>query len=180
VFELGPADETEVIQEFAQAELASERFGSIVSWAAKQHGPDPRLVLGETRGYPDRRLFQGFPRDVKWRRVLLAPSDAASVHLNPVNEWHALTKGTRSPAVLVEAIRSPAFPDRKFAERTRAIAELYIGHQNLPWVLLVTDGRKVACLEGNTRLTAYVRSGVKYMLPAYLGESASMASWIYF
>jgi hypothetical protein len=180
VFALGPALETEVLEEFVGAELRSPRFCHRITDAIARFGNDPRPILAETRGYPDRYLFVGFPRDVTWSRVLLAPADAASVLLYPADEWREYTKGTRDPKFLVEALGSPNFPDPDFAERTRTISTFYQNRQHLPWIILASDGKSLSCLEGNSRLTAYLFAGAKYMLPAYLGQSSSMKEWAFF
>src|SRR6202012_5701933 len=99
----------EMIALFLLGELNSERFGRGVRSAldaARQtaalitsadlddadQNRARRTILATTRGYGENRdVFENFPADVRWVRVLLAPSELAAVRYIDYSYWNELS-----------------------------------------------------------------------------------------
>ncbi|SEE66442.1 hypothetical protein SAMN05444161_6601 [Rhizobiales bacterium GAS191] len=178
---LGAATEAEMVAEFVRAERDSPRQGARQAAAAERlRTDDPVQLLAATRGYPDQYLFTGFPRNTTWRRVLLLRAEVADIRLYPFEEWKDYTRGTRRADELARELREGTMADQAFCESTARIAELYERGEPIPPIIVATDGRSLACIEGNTRLTSYLRSKAAYPLPALLGESPEMGRWKFF
>jgi hypothetical protein len=170
-----------MVLEFVRAERSSPRQGARLAAAAERlKSNDPVQLLAATRGYPDRYLFVGFPRETAWRRVLLQRAEVANIRLYPIEQWREYTHGTRRADGLARELRAGTVVDQLFCESTARIAELYEGGEPVPPIIIATDGLTFACIEGNTRIVSYLRSQARYPLPALLGESPDMARWMFF
>jgi hypothetical protein len=173
--------EADMIAEFVRAESKSPRHAARLAAAAERlRTEDPGQLLTATRGYPDEYLFTGFPRDTTWRRVLLRREEAAGIRLYPSEEWEFYTQGTRRADNLARELRNGTMTDRNLCESTARIGEIYESGSAIPAIIVATDGQSLACVEGNTRLTSYLRSLSTYPLSALLGESVSMGRWAFF
>jgi hypothetical protein len=178
---LGQATEPEMVAEFVRAECNSPRHAARIAAAAvRLQTKDATQLLAATRGYPDRYLFRGFPRNTTWCRVLLRRAEAASIRLYPSEQWQDYTHGTRRADELARELRDGTMSDREFSESTARICQLYERGDAVPAIIVATDGHSLACVEGNTRLTSYLRSHATFPLPAFLGQSPDMASWVFF
>ena len=126
MIERGPASENEVVLAFLRAEIDSpkpdvqgcyarslERWGldrvNLIDNADlndEEANHNRVAVLDECRGFGRRiALFQGFPTDTKWRRVVIEPSDfhrLKCIRIKDDTQWRTLTKGTR---LIMEAAR---------------------------------------------------------------------------
>src|SRR2546425_34638 len=108
MLDLGPVTEDEMVLAFVRGEIDSPLYGfraglgphagRIVDHAdlADAEGNTARKeVLRQGRGYPDRLLFQGLPRNVTWRRFRLDPNEVADLRYANHPAWVALSGGTR-------------------------------------------------------------------------------------
>jgi hypothetical protein len=178
---VGAATEAEMVAEFVRAERHSPRHGARQAAAAERlRTDDPVRLLAAARGYPDQYLFTGFPRDTTWRRVLFQRAEAANIRLYPFEQWKDYTRGTRRADELARELREGTMADQALSESSARIAELYERGAPIPAIIVATDGRSLACVEGNTRLISYLRSKAAYPLAALLGESPEMGRWMFF
>jgi hypothetical protein len=178
---VGPATEAEMVAEFVRAERDSPRYGPRLAAAACElQTKDPHRLLAATRGYPDKYLFVGFPRDAIWRRVLLRRSEVVGIRHYPVAEWRDYTHGTRRADHLARELWVGVVADPMLRESSTRLAELYEKAVPVPPIIVATDGRSLACIEGNMRIASYLRSRAEYPLRALLAESPSMAQWMFF
>jgi hypothetical protein len=178
---VGPATEAEMVAEFVRAERDSPRYGPRLAAAARDlQTDDPLRLLAATRGYPDQYLFVGFPRDAVWRRVLLRRSEVVAIRHYPVSQWRDYTHGTRRADHLARELWAGVVTDPMLSESTAKLAELYEKGVPVPPIIVATDGRSIACIEGNMRIASYLRSRAEYPLQAILGDSPSMAQWMFF
>ena len=176
---LGPATEAEVVETFVRAERESTRFGGLFA-AARERLQTNRAdaLLAAVRGYPDQALFAGLPPGVHWQRVRLTREESHAVlHLNYGDWCTILTDGTRAPTALAKKLRRHDLGNHNLSEIVPAIAGRYRRGEALPEPILVSDGSRIVCLEGNARLAAYVLADVSTGLDAYLGTHAEMAQW---
>jgi hypothetical protein len=196
--DLGPATEDEVVLAFVRAELGSPRWGRRYRCPAgfileqllapgdrtdAAQNAARRQMLNDVRGYPDRWLFAGFPRDVSWRRVELVPEDLSLLRYiaeyppDP-KSWVVLSGGTRRVVDAVANVdTSPTFPwDAR--QGIQAVAEGFkAGSTCEPVIAVEGEDGALVLIEGHVRATGYARSDVSIPLPAFVGRSARMAEW---
>jgi hypothetical protein len=153
------ATETEVLEGFWSAELAATS-----RWT-------PADVDERRRQWRERTgLFDGFPDDVAWERIALAPDEVLAILYIDWDWWRTVSKGTRLATVAVEV--------QGRDEGDRAIAAAAATN---PELIVVTDEEraKLVLLEGHVRLTAYAASP-EYLPPeleVYLGVSPRSDEW---
>lgn len=186
---IGPSNKDEMVLAFVRAESASpvhrhkyEKLLADGSFSLEElvNNPDlrnkeqnmlRRHLLTATRGYESRTfLFTHFPYDVKWERALLNPEEIARLRYLNDKSWVDRSRGTRRVAdgaanVLpkhdgVEDIATGIRGGRRYAE-----------------LILVEVGGSYVVLEGNTRATAYVRSGYQEDVECLIGRSPTMSAW---
>jgi hypothetical protein len=105
--------EAEMAAIFLRAEIASSRFGKDILRILEKDGVDRKVIdkpdvkdadeneyravlLGEFRGYQrNEELFQDFPDDVRWHRVLLDRKDLLKVKYINYSYWNDLSGGSR-------------------------------------------------------------------------------------
>lgn len=191
--ELGAASEEEVVLAFLRAEIDSPKWGadylrvlpaldldraSLIDDANLEDAlacDTRKVLLGAVRGYGrDDALFKNFPRDTKWRRVELAPSDFRRLKcISRDDRWSNLTGGTR---LIEEAARNlDTYPE--LAERVSVARERI--EQGLPMAELITvenDAGDLILVEGHTRATAYAMLADR-PFQSFVGTSPLMSQW---
>jgi hypothetical protein len=156
---LRSATEAEVLERFWLAELAATS-----RWTQADVGERKRQWRAREG------LFDGFPDDVAWERVGLAPEDVLAILYINWDWWLAVSSGTRLATVAAE-VQGKNESDRAIAEAAATNPEL----------IAVThpERSKLVLLEGHVRLTAYA-AFPEYLpdeLGAYLGVSPRIAEW---
>jgi hypothetical protein len=143
-----------------------------------------KLLLGAVRGYPDRFLFAGFPRDATWRQVKLEGDEVRRLRYGRFDNWVALSGGTRSVfdgATRIASSRGQtnAMPVvQTITDAVQAVAiEVNRGKKYPPLIAAeATDGCFIL-LEGHTRATAYVVAKTTEGLELYVAASPHIAQW---
>jgi hypothetical protein len=196
----GDGSEDEMVASFLVGELSSERFGPDLARTLTRHRhsttllTEPNLseaaenqarrrILGDFRGYgQDRKLFEGFPSDVRWQHVLLSPSELLGVRYIDYSYWVALSGGTRRPTDAVPFILRGGLvfghmPTNQFL----AAAETF--RNGIRWepIICVRTGeeRPLVVLEGHARLTAMALAAesLPSETPVLLGTSPAISTW---
>lgn len=201
MIEQGAATEAEMIIAFLRAEVNSPRyFATHIAPCCEGMGLSPtelitngdvrneyendlrRRILGLYRGYGRNAvLFQWFPTDVVWRRVLIEPQDHGRLLFADKTGWVALSDGTRLVRRLAEKIAlGQAPPDP--ADRVTAIQQALCAGTIYPELIAVqaNGDKSLVLVEGHSRATAYV--GLKWSknIEMILGFSPEMRSWFYY
>ena len=153
------ATEREVLESFWNAELAATS-----RWT--QADVDERKRQWRERD----GLFEGFPDDVAWERVVLTRDEVLAILYINWEWWLTVSKGTRLATVAAEV--------QGRDEGDRAIAAAAATNREL---IVATDPAraKLVLLEGHVRLTAYA-AFPEYLpdeLEIYLGISPSINEW---
>jgi hypothetical protein len=147
------ATEDEVLECFWAAERAATWRWSSADVAERQR------TWGAREG-----LFLGFPDDVDWERVALAPAELMEVLTISWHWWVEVTQGTRLP--------------RHAEEGARHVAAAVATNPEL--IVVTTPARSpLVVLEGHFRLCSYANFP-EYLpdeLELYVGMSARMTEW---
>jgi hypothetical protein len=160
-----PSSEAEAAETFRRGELASPRFRED--------------ILAGRRGWRIGGLFHGFPEELDWHRVALAPEDVLSILYIDWDWWLRISAGTRSPVEAARRIRAGLVPGAD-VEADRRIAARLRSDDPPPELIAVRapDGPLVL-IEGHVRLTAYALFP-EYLpaeLEVLLGVSEGVAGW---
>ncbi len=197
--ELGPATQDEMILAFLRAEIDSSRYREFITQNLARTGFEERLIDSPNladerennarerllcyRGWPNTYLFQGFPRDVTWRRVLLEARDFEAIryiddtHIG--GHWVNLSDGTRLVTVGARNLRQrPASQD---TQQISAIAEQIRTGRRFPELIAVqANDASLILLEGHSRATAYVMEEFFDGVEALVVSSPSMPDWSFY
>ena len=118
-------------------------------------------------------MFEGFPSDISWRRVLLDLNEIGQLRYVGIQAFTDLSKGTR--LVAQGAGNYKANPET--AKKVDIIREKISRGVSFPELVLVEDGQsQFVVIEGNHRATAYALEGVDGVR-ALLGTSDTMDRW---
>jgi hypothetical protein len=197
--------EDEMIASFLIAEALSPRFKGMISKFAKDLGIkrsvilSPNLasaqenkarkkILNAHRGYIGSALFEGFPKDVKWKKVKISPKALLRTKYIGGSEWVKLSKGS---CLAIDGAQSILDGEgiegnntKRFFEVTKQVNKGAV----LPPLIFVTSNNKtLIVLEGHTRLTAYfmayLTSGKDLIsggFEAIVGYSENLSDWRYY
>lgn len=188
--------EAEVVAVFLRAEIASRRFGESILRILARNGVDRKIVvepntndatenecraalLGEFRGYRrNEEIFQDFPADVRWHRVLLDKQDLLKIKYMNYSYWNDLSNGSRLAADAAKRIRAGEI---ERADGFCAAAEAVKNGAVFDETILVAEDEQsdLIVLEGHLRMTAYLTS-FDYLppeLPAIVGYSEKIKEW---
>jgi len=195
------SSEAEVVAEFLRAELDSPRYGERirellyearldVSMLIEPGLEDPEAnerrarILEEHRAWLRREgLFNGFPEDVAWSLVGLAPDEVLSILYIDWDWWLDLSGGTRRPLDAAARIRDGAVPGAD-ADSDELIAARLRSDDPPPALIVASTPElsRLVLVEGHARLTAYALFP-EYLpdeLGVYLGTSEDMRRWVQF
>lgn len=195
---LRTVSEAVVIIAFLQGELESSRFGADIRKALVDLDLPARLitapqvddpveagqrsgVLAVARGWgTDARLFEGFPKEVKWVEAELDPTDLEDLRYIDYSYWND-SGGTRSPRDGARRAREGVAPfgiPFHVEDLVGAIQEH--GGWPFPPPILMTDAEnsKFVILEGHVRLTAFMDKKIEPQpLMALVGSSPDIRRW---
>ena len=138
-------------------------------------------LLGIYRGYPDKHLFQSFPRDMNWELVELSKEDIKRILYIKDDYWVKLSKETRLASVAAENIRNGVEIYNQSNKQFYEAAEFLKKGGVLPKMIIVSEGKgkKTVVLEGHLRLTAYMLDEelIPDQLQAIIGYSEGILNW---
>ena len=191
MIELGSATINDAILAFLQAEIEAEHGSRIRHAIEVLRGDRSALIdkpdlgdthanavraaiLGEYRGFGrNEALFDGFPSDTSWRRVLLDVNDIGQLKYVGTKEFFILSNGTQLVGEGARNYRAnPAT-----AKKVDIIRDKILRGVSFPELVLVQDGQgQFVIIEGNHRATAYAVEGVND-IRALVGTSVTMDRW---
>jgi hypothetical protein len=134
------------------------------------------------RGYPNERIFTGFPTDCVWERVALTDTELRELrHIRHEPTWLKIAGPFRKPEVAAEWVRR--HPEDETAKSVRAIQSRLAAGETLPPIILVAlpSRTELVVMEGNKRVVAAVvgdasASDFRFLL----GTSPAMHNWYFF
>ncbi|MCA1623893.1 MAG: hypothetical protein LC778_08860 [Acidobacteria bacterium] len=187
-----------MVATFLRAEITSSRFSKDILRILERDGIDRKVIdnpdinetdenqyraalLGEFRGYKrNEELFEDFPNDVKWYRVLLDRSDLLKIRYMNYSYWIDLSGGSR---LVTDAVKRVVAGEigKATADWIRATADAVKKGVSFPELILVSRNRRsgLIVLEGHLRATAYLLS-LDYLPPdlsAIVGYSEGINVW---
>lgn len=191
---IGKSSEDEMIAIFLSAEINSIRFCGDLNESLEKHKvhkkiidkPDlkndkenklRKIILSEYRGYGKNiKLFENFPNEVEWEKVLLTLDDLNKIKYVNGSYWRNLSDGTRLAKIAVKKIIKNK-THKRILSAAKALSE---GEEFRPLILVSTQkGDESVILEGHLRLTAYLIE-LKYVpknLEAIIGYSPEFVKW---
>lgn len=199
MIELGPATEHEMILAFLRAEVDASRYRDVVNQCLnvvgytsvdliqngdvsnEQQNRVRKQILQLYRGYGQNQyLFTGFPPDAIWQRAELEPNELDRLVYANEPSWVDLSDKTRTPRRLVANLLANRIPSDT-ANRIRAIQLALDRGETFP-ELIAAEGPadKIILIEGHSRATAYVASGIEIRIKLFLASSPSMRLWRYY
>lgn len=166
------AKEAEMILEFLKGELNSKRFNEDLNNAINTLGLDSNIILNgnvndnqenidrlkimkEFRGYPDKDLFENFPKIEEWKYFELNEKDIDNIYYIDYDYWNELSNGTSKPVEAAKVIKSGK---EIFEVSNQPILDgvEYNKTNKFPPVILITcNDEKYLIIEGHSRMTVY-------------------------
>lgn len=140
-----------------------------------------RFLLRGVRGYGiNKFLFQGWPANVEWWRVRVALEELSTFQYAHYATWLTLSGGTRLVRDGANNVDTVPAPENTNAN-IKAVAALVRRGQRFPELILIAREREgpIVVMEGHTRATAYVITGLPDPVDCLLGISPHMDSWFY-
>lgn len=179
-----PLAEDDMVRAWVEAERESPRhrddwrrmgLGAVPLSAAARRG-----ALGTMRGFPDGFVFNGLPLPMEWSLVSVTVEELGGFrYLNYPPTFVRLSEGTRlvrDGAANVERVKVP----EGLNERVRQTeAGLAAGQIHEP-VIAVTSPKEPTpiLIEGNTRVTAYVRvQRPDELIELIMGTTHDLSGW---
>jgi hypothetical protein len=189
----------EVILAFLQAEIDSPTMrGSIVTAGlahiradrgqlvdrADLSNPQQNYVrqwlLGYARGYGlNQYLFTSFPSDTAWRLFTVIPPELESFKYANDQGWTEPSGPTRLVAAGVKNVEQIQAGEK--VENVAGIATRLRGGDRFPPLIAVqcAGAADVVLMEGHTRATAYVLTGLPDVIEVFIGTSERMWDWVF-
>lgn len=168
------SSEDEMICTFLKMELSSDRYAEKIESVLRQMQMDKRIIekgdihseqenalrkeiLGRFRGYPDKEMFEGFPKDIDWTWATFGKEDMSKIFYINYSYWNELSNDTGSPLEAAKTILSGNtiydVPNDRAIEGAQRIKD----GQSFPPLIFLTDEseNRYIILEGHGRMTAY-------------------------
>lgn len=191
--------EDEMISIFLEGEIQSFRFGDKILKQLEKDEKDRsiidkpdilsneeneyrKIMLGNYRGYAlNKGLFENFPNDIEWKRVILDKQDLLKIKYIDYDYWVDLSGGSRLVADgaknVVAGVEIFKQPNKNFWEAAKKVEQ---GASFPEPILVATNiGSDPVILEGHLRLTAYFMK-LEYIpkeFSAIVGISENIVKW---
>ena len=164
------ASEEEMILEFLKGEINSIRFNNELFDALNEYHLNRDIidngdifnseenkkrldVMKVFRGYPDKELFNNFPKNIMWKYVELSKEDINNIYYINYDYWNELSNNTSSPIEAVKNIKKGIeifdVSNKPFLDGVKLL-------KNRPFppvILLTCNDEKYLIIEGHSRMT---------------------------
>jgi len=190
--------EAEMVAVFLRTEINSSRFSLDILPILERNRVDRKIIdnpnvndevennyraalLGEFRGYKrSEELFESFPNDVRWHRVLLDRDDLLKVRYMNYSYWIDLSGGSRLVMDAVERVVAGKI-EKTTSDWIREAADAVKRGVIFQELILVSENKTsdLIMLEGHLRITAYLMN-LDYLpreLSAIVGYSEKIIEW---
>lgn len=152
-------------------------------------------VLAAARGWPNRALFTGFPNLITWHRAVITLADVESLRYGTATPWDVISDDTWHMRVGAERVSGGLVPVQNptVLEAVANVEEIIteLRQERLvpgDWPPVVAVGsaqdrhRRITFVEGHTRMTAYIATGMPVPLEIIYGETslAQLETWVFF
>lgn len=130
------------------------------------------------RGYPNKYLFEGFPKDLNWALYELDSQDFKKIlYMNLEPFWLEISQGTR----YVKNTKLNNINNPNQIKINEIISKINIG-MSLPEIILVSDNDRMIVFEGHHRAAAYAIAlqNKDIRIKAIIGVSKSLKDWNFY
>ena len=188
--------EDEFVAEFLKAEINSKRFGKPIIEDLKEHSKEiilnPNLkneeenkfrkkLLGKVRGWNNKFIFEKFPNDIQWFKVIIKKQELEKVKYIKHDYWDKISDNTRLPIQAVKKINKGI---EIFGESNNLYFDILSEIKKegvLPRMIFVSkdNNSKIVVLEGHARLTAFFLESevIPDKLEVIIGYSKNIENW---
>ena len=165
-------NESEMILEFLKGELNSNRFNNDLNKVLNKLNIDCNIItngnilnleenklrlkiMKEYRGFPDKELFERFPKVIDWKYVSLSEEDLDNIYYIDYDYWNLLSNNTSRPSEAVKVIKNGIevydISNQPFLDGVE-----YLKNNTFPPLILLTcNDEKYLIIEGHSRMTIY-------------------------
>lgn len=165
-------NEAEMILEFLKGEINSSRFNEELNDTLKKLNLNTSIInegdisnekenllrlkiMNVFRGYPDKELFENFPKINEWKFLELNEKDIDNIYYIDYDYWNELSDGTSKPTEAAKIIKSGkeiyGVSNKPFLNGVE-----YLKDNKFPPVILITcNDEKYLIIEGHSRMTVY-------------------------
>lgn len=166
------SNENEMILDFLKGEIESTRFNNELLNTLKELKIDKNIIINGDlnnkndnkirleimklyRGYPNKELFENFPKIYKWEYCKLSQHDINHIYYIDYDYWNLLSNNTSSPIEAVKNIKNGIeifdVPNKPFLDGVK-----YAEKNTFPPLVLITcNSEKYLIIEGHSRMTIY-------------------------
>lgn len=165
-------NESEMILEFLKGELNSNRFNNDLNKVLNNLNIDCNIItngnilnleenklrlkiMKEYRGYPDKELFEMFPKKIDWKYVNLSEKDLDNIYYIDYDYWNLLSNNTSKPSEAVKTIKNGIevydVSNQPFLDGVECLKNNIFP----PVILLTCNDEKYLIIEGHSRMTIY-------------------------
>lgn len=166
------ASEDEMILVYLQEEIESERFSDDIIKVLETLGlhkdiickgniensienEQRKKILSLFRGYPDKEIFENYPKMARWEFVEFETSDLDKIYYIDYDYWNELSKGTSKPSEAAQSVYE-GIEIFGVSNEPMFAAKKYLESGNFPPIIAYTCGnQKLLLLEGHKRMTVY-------------------------
>ena len=163
--------EDEMILEFLKGELSSDRFNNkLISvlddldiskdiilngkFTLEENNIRKR-IMNVYRGYPDKELFNNFPKNISWEYVMFDENDLNNIYYIDYDYWNLLSRGTSksigASITIKEGTEIFDVSNKPFIDGVE-----YLKNNTFPPIILITcNDKKYLIIEGHSRVTVY-------------------------
>lgn len=172
------ANENEMILNFLQGELESDRFSGKLNTIINNlnlstdliinanindatENENRKKILAKFRGYGNNlSLFENFPNIEEYKFAQMYYEDLSNVKYINYSYWNELSLGTSLPRFAAKAIFDGVEPyDVSNKPFLNGLDEFKNGRRFQPVILLTSDYKEFIILEGHSRITIYALAG---------------------
>ncbi len=165
------SNEDEMILEFLKGEISSNRFNKKLSDVLDKLCLDKKIILDGKfsndenklrkeimflyRGYPDKELFNNFPKEIEWEFVSFDEEDLDKIYYIDYDYWDLLSRGSSKSSGASITIREGReiyeVSNKPFLDGVE-----YLKDNSFPPIILLTcNDERFLIIEGHSRITVY-------------------------
>lgn len=164
--------EEEMILEFLKGEINSKRFNQKLYDILKELNISSEIItngdinsdgqnklrlkiMNKFRGYPDRELFENFPKIYEWKYVQFDLDDLDNIYYIDYDYWNELSNRTSKLYEAAKNIKNGIeiydVSNKPFIDGMK-----FLDDDKFPAIILITcNGEKNLVIEGHSRITIY-------------------------
>lgn len=166
------SSEDEMILEFLKGELSSKRFGQnllniltelninkdIITKGdinSKEQNIIRKQIIYKFRGYPNKELFNNFPKIESWKLVEFDTNDLDNIYYINYDYWNNLSNNTSKPKDAAKNIIA-GIEIYDVSNKPYLNGLNFLKYNLFPPIILITcNNKKYLVIEGHSRVTIY-------------------------